>query len=152
MKHLKLFEEFVFEAKYNSWVMPDSKMLAQEFKVEHELKSKNLFDSEEEFIDAVKSGDIVEITPKMDMKISNRSRTETFDDLHNLIKGYASYPKYRNEETLRDLYKKLGNGKPVDYPIVTRDNKGNMTVFSGNTRMDIAFQMKINPKVVVIDI
>ena len=33
MKHVKLFEELINEAKYNAWTMPDRKMLAQEYRV-----------------------------------------------------------------------------------------------------------------------
>jgi hypothetical protein len=38
----------------------------------------------------------------------------------------------------------------MDYPIVIEDEDGYRRVFSGNTRMDIAFQLGINPKVLLI--
>ena len=38
----------------------------------------------------------------------------------------------------------------MDYPIVIEDEDGSKRVFSGNTRMDIAFQLGINPKVLLI--
>jgi hypothetical protein len=37
----------------------------------------------------------------------------------------------------------------MDLPIVIQDN-GYKRIFSGNTRMDIAFQLGINPKVLLI--
>tara|TARA_B100001287_G_scaffold123953_1_gene104421 strand:+ start:643 stop:1101 length:459 start_codon:yes stop_codon:yes gene_type:complete len=152
MKHVKLFEELINEAKYNAWTMPDRKMLAQEYRVEHEKKGRRDFATEEEFVHAVTNAEIVEVDMRMDRKIGYRSGTKDFDSLHNLISTYASYPKYRNEDTLKDLYKRFGNGKPIDYPIVFKDRNGRMTIFSGNTRMDIAFQMGFNPKVLMVNI
>ena len=152
MKHLKLFEEVINEAKYNAWTMPDRKMLAQEYRVEHEKKGRRDFATEEEFVHAVTNAEIVEVDMRMDRKIGYRSGTKDFDSLHNLISTYASYPKYRNEDTLKDMYKRFGNGKPMDYPIVFKDRNGRMTIFSGNTRMDIAFQMNFNPKVLMVNI
>ena len=38
----------------------------------------------------------------------------------------------------------------MDYPIVIEFSNGSKRVFSGNTRMDIAFQLGINPKVLLI--
>jgi hypothetical protein len=73
--------------------MPSDKMLAQEYKVEHELKGKKIWESFKEFIDAVKNATIVEVDEAMDNKIYYRSRTKTFDSLHNLIKRYRSYPE-----------------------------------------------------------
>lgn len=152
MKKIKLFEQFLNEAKYSAWTMPDRKMLAQEYRVEHEKKGRRDFATEEEFVDAVTNAEIVEVDMRMDRKIGNRSGTKDFDSLHSLISTYASYPKYRNEDTLKDMYSRFGNGKPMDYPIVFKDKNGRMTIFSGNTRMDIAFQMNFNPKVLMVNI
>jgi hypothetical protein len=38
----------------------------------------------------------------------------------------------------------------MDLPIVIEDESGYRRVFSGNTRMDIAFHLGINPKVLII--
>jgi hypothetical protein len=38
----------------------------------------------------------------------------------------------------------------MDYPIVIEDENGSRRIFSGNTRMDIAFQKNINPKVLLV--
>jgi len=138
--------------QYNAWVMPSDEMLAQEYKVEHELKGKKIWESFKEFIDAVKNATIVEVDEAMDNKIYNRSRTKTFDSLHNLIKSYRSYPKYRNEDTLKNLYTRIKNNETLDYPIVLKYKDGNMIIFSGNTRMDVAFQMGVNPKVLMVEI
>ena len=152
MKHIKLFEQFLNEAKYTAWIVPSDKMLAQEYRVEHELKGMNIWPSVKDFVNAVKNAKVVEIDKKMDRDISYRSGTKDFDSLHRLIKGYRSYPKYRNEETLKNLYKRFGENEPLDYPIVIKRKDGNMRIFSGNTRMDVAFQMGINPKVKMVEV
>ena len=137
---------------YNAWIKPDMQMLAQEFRVEHEKKGRRYFANQKQFLEAAQSAEVRTIDKATDRSIGNRSHTRTFDELHNLIKRYKSYPKYRNEEKLEDMYKRLGNNKPMDMPIVFEDHNGELEVFSGNTRMDIAFQMGIEPKVLVIKV
>jgi hypothetical protein len=38
----------------------------------------------------------------------------------------------------------------MDLPIVIEFSNGSKRIFSGNTRMDIAFQLGINPKVLLV--
>lgn len=148
---LEIGDVSLSESKYNSWVMPNKQMLAREFRVEHEKKGRRDFASEQDFIQAVQNAEIRKIDKSTDKRIGNRSHTTTFDELHDLIKMYRSYPKYRNEESLRDMYKRFGNNQPMDMPIIFDDN-GELEIFSGNTRMDIAFQMGITPKAMIINI
>jgi hypothetical protein len=143
--------ESLSESKYNSWVMPDKQMLAREFRVEHEKKGRQDFANEQDFIQAVQNAEIRKINKSTDRRIGNRSHTKSFDELHDLIKMYRSYPKYRNEESLRDMYKRFGNNQPMDMPIIFDDN-GDLEIFSGNTRMDIAFQMGIEPKALIVKV
>ena len=42
-------------------------------------------------------------------------------------------------------------GGKMDLPIVI-DNKGKLTIFSGNTRLDVTFQLGITPKALFITI
>lgn len=141
---------------FNNWKIPSLEKLKLEYKVEHELKGNNFFDSEEEFLDAVDNGNVVEIAYEdmentiSDRRISYRSRTRTKDELLSLIRGYRSYPQFRNEETVEAIYDGFKNNLPMDYPIVIQFNDGRYRVFSGNTRMDIAFQLGIYPKVLLI--
>ncbi len=70
--------------------------------------------------------------------------------LLDLIKSYRSYPKFRNEQTLKSIYNGFKTNQPMDLPIVIEDENGYRRVFSGNTRMDIAFHLGINPEVLII--
>ena len=135
---------------FSNWKMPSSSQLKQEFKIEQEMKGNEFWDSEEEFLDAVKNGKIVTITPSEDQNIDYRSGTESYDELLDLIKSYRSYPEFRNEETLKAIYDGFKENKAMDYPIVIQDEDGSKRIFSGNTRMDIAFQLGINPKVLTV--
>ncbi len=149
---IKLKNILLEVVSYNAWVIPDEDTLRREFKVEHEYKNLNLFDDVEEFFDAIEEGDIVSINRSDDSRIMNRSRTGSFDSLLNLISSYASYPKYRNEDTLRDLYNKMEENKELDFPIVLQYPDGRRRIFSGNTRMDVAFQLGITPKVILVNV
>jgi len=141
---------------YDKWVKPKIKDLKQEYHVEYELKGLgDMYDdpwpSVSDFISATKTAKVVEITPAVDRKISYRSRTSTHTQLLNLIKGYRSYPEFRNEKTLQNLYDRIEQNKELTMPIVLKSRQG-MRVMAGNTRMDVAFHTGNNPKVLMIDV
>ena len=137
---------------FSNWKMPTDDILRREFKVEHEMKGLSYFDSPEDFITAVKGGKIITVNDSLDKLIMRRSRTADYKSLLRLIKGYRSYPEFRNEKTLQDLYDGFKDGKPMEYPIVFNLPGGKLMIFSGNTRMDVAFQLGIEPKVILVDI
>jgi len=149
---IKLKDILLEVVSYNAWVIPDEDTLRREFKVEHEYKGLNLFDDIKDFFDAIEEGEIVSINRSDDSRIMNRSRTQSFDSLLNLISSYASYPKYRNEDTLKDLYTKMKENKELDFPIMLQYPNGERRIFSGNTRMDVAFQLGITPKVILVNV
>jgi len=132
------------------WNIPSLSQLKQEFRVEHELKGNDFFDSEEDFLQAVKNGKIITVTPSIDAQIDYRSGTTSKDELLDLIRSYRSYPKYRNEETIQSLYDAFETNQSIDLPIIIEFSNGSKRIFSGNTRMDIAFQLGINPKALLI--
>jgi hypothetical protein len=137
--------------QFSNWKMPSLSQLKQEFKVEQEMKGNEFWEDEEAFLNAVENGEIVTITPSEDQDIDYRSRTTSYEELLNLIQGYRSYPEFRNEKTLKAIYEGFfKNNSPMDYPIIIEFSDGSRRVFSGNTRMDIAFQLGINPKVLLI--
>ena len=139
------------------WVKPKLKDLKQEYHVEYELKGLgDMYDdpwpTEAEFIAAARRGRVVEVTPAMDRKIAYRSRTATKSSLLNLIRGYRSYPEFRNEQTIEVLYDRIASGQTMTMPLVLNSKSQGMRVMAGNTRMDVAFQLGVNPKVLMIDV
>jgi hypothetical protein len=155
MKNIKTIETFLLEnyntSHFSNWVMPSLEDLKREFMVEHEFKGLDYFESEEDFIESCLNSDIQEITPEDDEYIDNRSHTQSYNEIISMIRHYASYPQYRNEQTVKDIYQGFENNSPMVYPIVF-DEDGDRFVFSGNTRMDIAFQLGINPKVLIVKV
>ncbi len=147
VKLLDILKEMI---GFSNWKMPSISQLKQEFKIEQEMKGNEFWEGEEEFINAAKNGKIITITPSEDQNIDYRSGTELYDELLDLIKSYRSYPEFRNEKTLKAIYDGFKTNQPMDYPIVIEDKNGDRRVFSGNTRMDVAFQLGINPKVLLI--
>lgn len=134
---------------FSNWRTPSPSQLKQEFKIEQEMKDNEFWENEEEFLKAVSQGQISTITPQQDQNIDYRSHTQTYDELHNLIKSYNSYPEFRNEGTLKALYNGFKENKPMDMPIVVEFSDGGRRIFSGNTRMDVAIQLGINPRVII---
>jgi hypothetical protein len=138
--------------KFTNWVRPPLEDLKREFKVEHEKKGLHFFADEEEFLAACKEGSIMTITPSIDSRIEGRSHTKSYAQLLSLIKNYQSYPKYRNEDSLKSIYNGFKTNSPMHLPIVIKGIGGmGMRVFSGNTRLDVASQLGIQPKALVID-
>lgn len=140
--------------KYNKWVKPSLQEIKKEYKIEYTIKplrNTGIFPTEKDFIDAVNDAEVVHVTDSMDRKIYYRSRTSDREELLGLIRGYASYPEFRNEDTVDNLYNRFKNNEEVDMPMVLKFPDGRMRVFAGNTRMDIAFQLGIEPKVLMID-
>ena len=157
MKDYWQLRETLSEAKAGNWVRPNDASIRKEYQIEylkhliHEL-SRNIFPTEAAFVKAVKAAPAVEVSAAVDRNIHNRSRTRNMEQLLGLISGYRSFPKFRNEDTLKELEKLIKAGKPVDMPIVVKFPKGEMRVLAGNTRMDIAFMNGITPKVIMLDL
>lgn len=138
--------------QFNNWKMPDENQLKLEFKVEQVLKRRNWFKDYEDFLQKVESGQIISVNRQLDNKIGYRSQTQDQEELLDLISSYASYPEFRNEDTLQALYDGYSSNKPVDLPIVLKFPDGGMRIFSGNTRMDVAFHLGIEPKVLLVEL
>lgn len=136
---------------YNNWIKPTLSELEREFHVEQELKGHKFWEDWDEFLEATEKATVYVVTPENDRKIAYRSRTRSYEDLISLIKGYRSYPEFRNAETIKNLYKRIQENKPLYMPIVIFNSEGKMRVFSGNTRMDVAFQLGENPHVLLVE-
>lgn len=156
---MKTYKQFVTEAKirFTNWVLPSDKDIALEYKVEYQIKplkqiTNNAFPTVDDFIKAVKSAKIIDITPALDRKIQYRSKTKSKEQIINLIKNYASYPEFRNEKTIDAIYQAFKDNKPMKMPFIIKFPNGDLRIMSGNTRTDIAQQLGITPKAVLIEI
>lgn len=134
------------------WNRPSKEQLALEFQLEHQNKGLRIWKNVEDFLAAAEIAQEVEITPGVDKNISYRSHTRSKKQLINLVSGYRSWPEFRNEKTIDNLYDRISKREPMDMPIVLKAKDGFMRVFSGNTRMDVAFQLGVNPTVLLIEV
>jgi hypothetical protein len=135
---------------FDNWVMPSMEDLQREYRIEHEMKDMEAFESLDEFLSAVNDGEVVSLTPDEDAEIGGRSHTEDQESLIRLIKRYRSYPEFRNENTVQAIYDGFKNNSEMVLPIVIEYADGEREIFSGNTRMDIANQLNVTPKVLLI--
>lgn len=121
-----------------------------EFEIEHELKGCRFWTDIEEFMSAARVATIEKITLEMDSLIAYRSRTSSREQLYSLIKTYKSYPEFRNKATLDAIYEGYEKNLPMDRPLVVESTSGDRRVFSGNSRMDAARHLGIDPEVLVV--
>ena len=147
---IKLIDILNEVLQFSNWKIPSLSQLKQEFKIEQEMKGNEFWKDEEDFLNAVRNGKIITITPSEDQNIDYRSGTESYDELLDLIKSYKSYPEFRNEQSLKSIYDGFKNNQHMNLPIVIEDENGYRRIFSGNTRMDIAFHLGINPKLLLV--
>jgi hypothetical protein len=147
---IRLIDLLKESIQFTNWKLPSLPQLKQEFKIEQEMKGNEFWNNEADFLSAIKNGEIVTITPSEDQDIDYRSGTTSYEELLDLIKSYRSYPEFRNEKTLKFIYDGFKTNQPMDLPIVIKSEDGYKRIFSGNTRMDVAFQLGINPKVLLI--
>jgi len=148
-------KQILQEASYNAWRIPDSKNLKQEYNIEYKHHVRDwagdIWPTYNDFIDDVKKGKKTKVSKGMDSSIGNRSRTKNKEQLLRLIKGYASYPEFRNEKSIDNLYSRIDNNESLDMPLVLKTKNG-LQVMAGNTRMDVAFHQGVTPTVLVIDV
>jgi len=157
---VKSFSQYMNEEKvtgFTNWVRPSDKDIELEYKVEYEMKglgglTNDAFPTVNDFKKAVKSAKILKITPAIDRNIEYRSRTKTKQQIINLIKGYKSYPQFRNEDTVEAIYQGFRDNNPMKMPFVLKFPNGSMRIMSGNTRTDIAMQLGVTPEAVLIEI
>jgi hypothetical protein len=135
-----------------TWLKPDDQAIENEYKYEYLNHHTHYgFKNLDHFKDTVNKAEVLHVSPELDKNIGYRSHSQSFDDLHNLIKGYASYPQYRNEKTLKDLSDRIKDGKPVHYPMLLKWPDGKLTIMGGNTRADLSMQHHGHYDALVLD-
>lgn len=156
---MKSLKQFISEnaKSFNNWKKPDRKALEHEYKIEYEIKplkgmTGDAFPTFNDFFAAAKKAKVISVTDSINSKIAYRSNTRSKEQIISLIKGYASYPQYRNEKTIDAIYQGFEDGESMSMPIVLELADGSMRIMGGNTRMDIARQLGITPKALLIKV
>lgn len=104
-----------------------------------------IFPEFNDFATALKSAQVITLTPQHDRQIMNRSHTGSIEDLKSLVGGYNTP---RDVDRIVQGYK---SNAAIPYPIVLKGSHGEW-IMAGNTRLDTAFIMGISPKVLYVDV
>jgi hypothetical protein len=150
--------EFILEAEsFSNWREPTRQDLGKEYKIEYEIKPslKSWLDDAwptlDDFLNAAAQGQVITVPDELDRTIEYRSRTRTRSQLRDLLSSYRSWPEFRNDQTLSDLYTAFEQNREMTMPIVVK-YQGDLRVMAGNTRMDVAQQLGITPQVLLISV
>lgn len=152
---MRLFEveESVY---YNNWRLPNKKELDLEFYIKQQKTryieyfrneyNANIFDSEENWHKAINQGVVKQLNLNEDYTIERRTFSSSMENLKNLVSTYA-YP--RDPDRIANGYK---NDDVIPMPIILESQNGRKVIIAGNTRLDVARIMNIepDPKVLVI--
>lgn len=135
---------------FNNWRKLTLKEIKFEYMVEYPKLKRvvgDIFPKESDFVSAMKNAKVQKVNKAFDRKIDYRSGTRSIEDLKDLVSTYQ-YP--RDVDRIVQGYET--NAK-MPMPIVVSWNNGkNLRVMGGNTRMDTAFIMGIEPQVLILDL
>jgi len=104
-----------------------------------------IFETFDDFKQALKDAEVIELTKALDNKIQNRSQTSSIESLKNLV---SSYVRPRDVDR---IIQGLQSGARLPMPIVLKGAYG-MWIMAGNTRLDSAFILGKKPKILIVDV
>jgi hypothetical protein len=155
---MQTFSQFIAEQKaFTNWAKPSDADIALEYKIEYSIKplkaqTNDAFPTLDDFKKALKAAKVITLTPAVDRQIEYRSHTRDKAGIISLIRGYASYPEFRNEKTVDAIYDGFAENKPMKYPFIIEFPNGRRRIMSGNTRVDVAIHSGVVPKALLIKI
>lgn len=104
-----------------------------------------LFDTEDDFKDALKNGRIFTLSEKDWRNIQNLSNVSSIESLKDLVGGYV---RPRDVDRIVDG---INKGVALPLPIVLKGSKGRW-IMSGNTRLNTAKVMKVPQQAIELDV
>ena len=153
-------KQFIIEQthSFKNWKFPDKKTILADFTEYKKKEDKKwrgranmigarfpIFEDLNHFQQSLKNAKVVTLDSTLDNTISNRSQTNSLEDLKNLV---SSYYKPRDVDRIVNGY---NNNDPMPMPIVIEGRKGRW-IMAGNTRLDTAFIMGVKPKVLWVNV
>ena len=143
---------------YENWAFPSDEVMKDDFseykkKEESKWKSRArsmgfrfpIFATFDDFKQALKTAEVVDLTRAMDDKIQNRSQTGSIEGLKSLV---GTYKRPRDVDR---IVSGLMAGDKLPMPIILKGLHG-LWVMAGNTRLDSAFILGKKIKVLVVDV
>jgi hypothetical protein len=135
-----------------NWVDNSTADLQQEYNVEYQYHVRHwagdIWPTFEDFEDAYRAGQTISLSNTSGISGATMMPVE---DLLDMVKGYRSWPQYRNDKTFQDIIDGIHNGSPMKLPIVLEKN-GRRTIMSGNTRLNLALVLTGSGKAKVVQI
>jgi len=141
-----------------NWVFPDDKTLKadfSEYKKKEDTKWRSrvdsigarfpLFKDFNDFKQSLKNAKVVHLRAGTDSQISNRSHTSSIESLKSLVNSY-----HRPRDVDR-IVQGIESGAKMPMPIVLKGSRG-LWIMAGNTRLDTAFILGNQPKVLMVDV
>lgn len=143
---------------YKNWVWPSKLDLEKEYNIEW-VKKRLSSSIGISFIDA---SDFVEKIKKHSMEkefsegewnqVTGTTSYHDKNSLRNLLMTYRSWPKYRNDSTLNDIFDGFANNEKMDMPIILHLGNFKYQIMSGNTRGNVALILGFKPKCIVFNL
>ena len=141
---------------YDNWVRYNPQSLKDDF-VEYKKKESSkwkgrarvigsrwpMFDSMEEFQQALDQAPIVKIDQLSD--VNNLTKNRSLDDIKQMVGGYQMP---RDVDRIVQGYE---NNVPLPLPIILKGNDG-LWIMAGNTRQSTARVLGIDPRALLVDI
>ena len=141
-----------------NWVFPDDKTMKADFseykkkedtKWRHRVDSIGarfpLFNDFNHFKQSLKNAKVVNLRTSTDMAIQNRSNTSSIESLKSLVGNY------KRPRDVDRIVQGIESGAKMPMPIVIKGSRG-MWIMAGNTRLDTAFILGNQPKVLMVDV
>lgn len=158
MSILKQLFEQIDVTNYNNWTFPNEETMRADFseykkKEERKWKSRAshlgmrypIFEDYDSYVDALRHGEVVNVTDSFANKIQHLSHTTNISELKDLVNTYV---RPRDVDRIVNGFQ---NNDKIPYPVILKGNKG-LFKMSGNTRTNVARILGITPKSLIVDV
>ena len=149
----------ILQKPFTNWSFPNEATMLADFKEYKKKESSKwqgrakrmgfkfpIFDTFEDFKNALTSADVITLTREHDSHINNRSNTSSIADLKSLVSGYIM------PRDVDRIIQGFETNAAIPMPIILKGKNGEW-VMAGNTRCDTAFILGVNPvKVLLVDV
>lgn len=133
----------------SQWAPASREYLKKEYDIEVRKKGLDHLISEEDFIN---QGMAQKASPIKDaMNLEYRTINPTRESIIDQSKYYASWPEFRNEQTIDNIYQGFNSGSAMDPIIIMNLPDGGRKIIAGNTRLNVAEQLGITPHAITIN-
>lgn len=103
-----------------------------------------IFDSFEQYVEAIKNSPIIDVTNELWGDIHNLSKNDSIEDITQMV---STYTIPRDVERIKNG---IESGASLPLPVILKGDDG-YHIMSGNTRLNVARVMGVETKAILID-